>query len=135
MSGAVSSVYVGILIFLLVALAALVAVWIYARWVKRDLDTAPSAVAGQRASLDLDPASAARLRELSTEPILLKQSEEGVRVQIEHRPMLPLMAFVGKDVSAALNESAMCVSEQWGPRWVVLLTAADDGSVSAQRLA
>jgi len=128
-------VYVGILIFLFVALAALVAVWVYARWVKRDLDTAPTAVAGAKASLDLHPASVERLRELSEEPILLKQSEEGVRVQIEHRPMLPLMAFVGQDVSAALNEAAMHVSEEWGPRWVVLLTATDDGSVSAQRLA
>jgi uncharacterized membrane protein len=128
-------VYVWILVFLLVALAALVAVWIYARWVKRDLDTPPTAVAGAKASLDVTPVSAARLRELSAEPILLKQSEEGVRVQIEHRPMLPLMAFVGNDVSAALNEAAMRVSEQWGPSWVVLLTARDDGSVSAQRLA
>ena len=37
-------------------------------------------------------------------------------MQIEHRPMLPLMAFVGKDVSAALNEAAARVSEQWGPQ-------------------
>ena len=57
-------------------------------------------------------------------------------MQIEHRPMLPLMAFVGKDVSAALNEAAVRVSEQWGPQWVVLLTAARrTASVSAQRLA
>ena len=130
-----SGVYVGILIFLVVALVALVVVWVLARRMKSDLDTSPSAVAGARAALELAPASAARLHDLSVEPILLKQNEEGVRVQIEHRPMLPLMAFVGRDVSAALNEAAMKVSEQWGPRWVVLLTAGEDGSVTAQRLA
>ena len=130
-----SGVYVGILIFLVVALIALLVVWVLARRMKSDLDTSPSSVAGARTSLELGPASVTRLRDLSVEPILLKQNEEGVRVQIEHRPMLPLMAFVGKDVSAALNEAAMKVSEQWGPRWVVLLTAGEDGSVTAQRLA
>ena len=130
-----SAVYVYVLIFLVVALLALAGVWFYARRVKGDLDTAPSAVTGARAVLELAPESVARLRELSAEPILLKQGEEGVRVQIEHRPMLPLMAFAGKgEVRAALNEAAVRVSEQWGPKWVVLLSARDDGVVSAQRL-
>ena len=131
-----SGVYVVVLVFLVVALLALLAVWFYARREKTDLDSSPSAVAGARASLELSPQSVSRLRELSAEPILLKQGEEGVRVQIEHRPMMPLMAFVGSgEVSAALNEAAGRVSEQWGPRWVVLLTAREDGGVSAQRLA
>ena len=130
-----NGVYVWVLVFLVVALVALVAIWVLARRMKNDLDDSASAVAGARTSLELAPGNVARLHELSEEPILLKQSEEGVRVQIEHRPMLPLMAFVGKDVSAALNEAAVRVSEQWGPKWVVLLTAREDGSVSAQRLA
>jgi hypothetical protein len=129
-----SGVYVWILLFLAVALIALAVIWVYARNVKRDLDTSPSAAAGAMASFDMSPGGAARLHELSAEPILLKQSEEGVRVQIEHRPMLPLMAFVGKDVSSAINEAAVRVTEHWGPKWVVLLTARDDGTVSAQRL-
>jgi hypothetical protein len=131
----VSGVYLWILIFLVAALVALLVVWVMARRMKNELDATPSAVAGAKAGLELAPDSAARLHALSAEPILLKQSEEGVRVQIEHRPMMPLMAFVGKDVSGALNEAAMKVSEQWGPRWVVLLTAGEDGSVTAQRLA
>ncbi len=130
-----SGVYVWVLAFLVLALLALVVIWYLARRVKNDLDTSPTAVAGARAALELTPGNAARLYELSSEPILLKQSEEGVRVQIEHRPMLPLMAFVGKDVSAALTEAAVRVSEQWGPRWVVLVTALEDGGVSVQRLA
>jgi hypothetical protein len=129
-------VYVYVLVFLILALVALVAVWYFARRVKQDLDDSPSAHTGARASLSLTPEAVGRLRDLSSEPILLKQGEEGVRVQIEHRPMLPLMAFVGQGaVGAALNEAAVRVSEQWGPRWVVLLSAREDGSVSAQRLA
>lgn len=127
--------YVWIFVFVVIALLALLAVWVIARRLKQDLDTSPSAVAGTRAALQVTPATAARLHELSAEPILLKQSDEGVRVQIGHRPMLPLMAFVGKEVSSALNEAAVRVSEQWGPHWVVLLTAHDDGHVSVQRLA
>ena len=130
-----SGIYVVVLVFLVVALVALLAVWYFARRMKSDLDTSPGAVTGVRASLELRPDNVSRLRELSAEPILLKQGEEGVRVQIEHRPMLTLMAFVGKgEVSAALNEAAVRVSEQWGPRWVVLLTPRDDGTGSAQRL-
>jgi hypothetical protein len=131
----VSGLYVWILVFLILALVALVVVWVLARRVKRDLDDSPSAVAGVKAALVMTADNVARLHELSAEPILLKQSDEGVRVQIEHRPMLPLMAFVGKDVSAALTEAAVRVSEEWGPRWVVLVTAREDGSVSVQRLA
>jgi len=131
----VSGTVAVVLVFLVVAVVALFTVWAFARRVKTDLDSSPTAAAGARAALEITPANAARLHELSAEPILLKQSEEGVRVQIEHRPMLPLMAFVGKDVSAALTEAAGRVSEQWGPEWVVLLSAREDGSVSVQRLA
>ena len=130
-----SGTAVWVLMFLGVALVALLLVWYFARRVKSDLDSAPTTAAGARASLEMTPTNVTRLHELSAEPILLKQSEEGVRVQIEHRPMLPLMAFVGKDVSVALTEAAGRVSEKWGPKWVVLLTARDDGSVSVQRLA
>jgi hypothetical protein len=130
-----SSAVVWVLVFLSAALVALLLVWYFGRRVKSDLDSAPTAAAGARASLEMTPVNVSRLHELSSEPILLKQSEEGVRVQIEHRPMLPLMAFVGRDVSAALTEAAGRVSEQWGPKWVVLLTARDDGSVKVQRLA
>lgn len=131
-----SGIYVYVLVFLIVALIALVLVWYFARRVKSDLDTSPTGVTGARALLQVTPEHCSRLLELSAEPILLKQGEEGVRVQIEHRPMLPLMAFAGQGaVAGALNEVAARVSEQWGPRWVVLLAARDDGTVSAQRLA
>jgi hypothetical protein len=126
--------YLIVMLFLLAALVALMIVWWYARRVKQDLDQ-PEIVAGARGVVELRPESIEQLRRLSVEPILLKQSEEGVRVQIEHRPMMPLMAFVGRDVSTALGEAAAAVSERFGPVWVVLLDAGEDGRVTVQRLA
>ncbi len=129
-----SSVYIWVMVFAVVAVTALGVVWFFARRVKRELDEGSSMATGTRTTFELAPRSADNLRGLSVEPILIKQNDEGVRVQIEHRPMLPLMAFVGQDVSASLTEAAARVTEKWGPRWVVLLSAGADGKVMAQRL-
>ncbi len=122
------------LLFLAVALIALLVLRWYARRVKKDLDHA-EIVPGARGVVELRPESIEQLRQLSAEPILLKQSEEGVRVQIEHRPMMPLMAFVGREVNAALGDAAAAVSTRFGPVWVVLLTPGEDGQATVQRLA
>jgi hypothetical protein len=126
--------YLVVLLFLVVALVALLIAWLYARRVKNDLDQ-PKIVAGARGVVELRPESIEQLRQLSAEPILLKQSEEGVRVQIEHRPMMPLMAFVGRDVNAALGEAAAAVSERFGPVWVVLISPGEGDQATVQRLA
>jgi hypothetical protein len=130
-----SSGYIVVMGFLAAAVVALFILWWYARHVKEDLDTPVTVVVGARAVIELSDAGVEQLRQLSSEPILLKQSEAGVRVQIEHRPMLPLMAFVGKEVSAALAEAAAEVTERYGAVWVVLLDASEDGRVTVQRLA
>jgi len=127
--------YIVVLAFLIVALVALAVVWWYARHVKEDLDESSRIVAGARGVIDLTPASMEQLRKLSSEPILLKQSEEGVRVQIEHRPMMPLMAFLGKEVSAALGATAAEITERYGVKWVVLVSVGQDDRVTIQRLA
>jgi hypothetical protein len=129
-----SSGYFVVMGFLAVAIVGLFILWWYARNVKKDLD-APAVIVGARGVIELSDACVAQLRQLSSEPILLKQSEEGVRVQIDHRPMLPMMAFVGKEVSAALAEAAAQVTERYGAIWVVLIDASVDGRVTVQRLA
>jgi hypothetical protein len=126
--------YIAIMVFLLAVLVILIILWVYARTVKKDLATSPTLVTGVRGVVELAPASAKQLHELSAEPILLKQSENGIRVQLDHRPMQPLMAFAGKDASRALNEVAAEVSERYGMQWMVLVSAAEDGRVTIQRL-
>ena len=130
-----TSAYVVVVVFLVVALVALAVVWWYARHVKQDLDEATHIVAGARGIIDLTPATMEQLRQLSSEPILLKQGEEGVRVQIEHRPLMPLMAFLGKEVSAALAETAAEITERYGVKWVVLVSVGEDDRVTLHRLA
>lgn len=130
-----NSAYLVIVVFLFVALIGLAVVWWYARHVKQDLDEPSPIVAGARGVIELTPASVEQLRQLSSEPILLKQSEQGVRVQIERRPLMPLMAFVGKDVSAALGETAADITERYGVKWVVLVSVGQDDRVAVQRLA
>ncbi len=124
-----------IIAFFAVVLIALAVVWWYARRVKQDLDEDSRAVTSVRSVIDLSPACVEQLRRLSGEPILLKQADEGVRVQIDDRPMMPLMAFVGQDVSVALRETATEVTRRYGARWVVLVAPAGDDRVSVQRLA
>jgi len=130
-----SSLAVTIILFVTVALVALAFVWWYASRTKRQLDESSQIVAGARGIIDLRPESAAQLRALSSEPILMKQSEEGVRVQIDHRPMMPLRAFLGKEVAGALQEAAGEVSERYGVKWVVLVDASDAERVTVKRLA
>jgi hypothetical protein len=128
------SVAVPISVFVIVALVALAAVWWYASRMKQKIDD-PGPVAGARGVIELRPESVDQLRSLSAEPILLKQSEEGVRVQIDHRPMMPLRAFLGNEAATALQEAAGEVSERYGVKWVVLVNASDPGRVTIQRLA
>jgi len=130
----VSSAMWGVLIFLIVALVALIVVYYYARNVKQDLDEKGPSQLGQRCAIEVTRDNAARLRALSDEPILLKQSEDGVRVQIDDRPMMPLAAFMGQEVAAALREAAMRVSQTYGSRWTALVTVAEDGSAKVERL-
>jgi hypothetical protein len=124
-----------IMLFLFIALIALVVVWYLARKVKKDLDEPAGSAAGAHTEFQLPADRVHELRALSDEPILLKQTEEGVRVQIDNRPMVPLAVFLGKEVSMALGEAAAAVTQAFGAQWVVLVTPREDGRVSVQRLA
>jgi len=130
----VSSAMWGVLLFLIAALVALLVVYYYARNVKRELDEKGPSGLGQRCSIEITSDHAVRLRELTDQPILLKQNEEGVRVQIDDRPMLPLAAFIGQDVSVALREAAMRVSQAFGSQWTALVTVDEDGTAKVERL-
>ncbi len=115
------------------AILILLAFGFYAKRVKADLD-APLPATGARADIELPADDAARLRLLSPEPILMKQSEEGLRVQLDTRPMVPIAAFAGMDVRPSLVLAAAQVTEQFGPQWAALVTTRDDGQVSALRI-
>jgi hypothetical protein len=123
-----------ILAFLGAALVALVIAWYWARVLKERYD-AEAGAHHARVKLELSSGSGARLLELTSAPILLKQADDGVRVQIDDRPMLPLAVFLGSEAASALREAAMLVSQTFGQSWTVLLTIEADEAVTVQRLA
>jgi hypothetical protein len=124
-----------IALFAIIAVVVVLAAWWYARKVKADLDARPPSLAGARGVVDVSPSSVETLRRLSSEPILLKQTPDGLRIQVDQRPMLPLLAFAGSQATGALAETAAAVSQGHGVKWVVLVSATEDGRVSVQRLA
>jgi hypothetical protein len=124
-----------VLLFGFVLVLVLLIGWYLARKVKDDLETQSGSAAGASAEFKLPEDRITQLRALTTQPILLKQSEEGVRVQIDSRPMVPLAVFLGKEVSTALGEAAAGVTNAFGASWVVLVTPKEDGHVSVHRLA
>ena len=130
-----SNIWLGVLFFLIAALVALIGVYYYARQVKQRLDGEATPVTGQRSSIQITTDHAVRLRSLTSEPILFKQSEEGIRVQIDDKPMLPLAAYMGQEVAAALREASLRVSQAYGSQWTALVTVREDGSGQVQRLA
>jgi hypothetical protein len=123
-----------ILAFLGAALVGLIIAWYWARTLRERYE-AESRTQGASLRLELSPGQSAGLRGLTAEPILLKQGHDGVRVQIDDRPMLPLAAFLAGDAAAALREAAARIAQQFGQDWTVLLTVHADESVTVQRLA
>ncbi len=120
--------------FLGAALVGLIIAWYWARALKERYE-AESRAQNARVKFELSSGRGDHLRRLTAEPILLKQAEDGVRVQIDDRPMVPLAAFLGGDVAAALREAAVRIAQQFGQTWTVLLTVDADESVTVQRLA
>ena len=108
----------------------------YASRVKRRLDAAPPAAlaAQQPLIFTLSDTAAASLAHLSQEPILIKQAEDGLRVQLDTRPLVPIAILTDLAAAAALREIVAGASRQYGARWTALVIATGDGSVSVQRL-
>ncbi|MGZ4198559.1 MAG: hypothetical protein ACXVP1_00055 [Thermoleophilia bacterium] len=119
---------------LLVALAILY--WL-ARRLKRGLDapTTAALAAQEPLTFTLTDTAAASLAHLSQEPILIKQAEDGLRVQLDNRPLVPIAILTDLAAAAALREIVAGASQSYGARWTALVIPAGDGSVSVQRLA
>lgn len=117
-----------------VALLAL-AVW-WAGHLKKDFGSqAPDVHVGLVTEpLPVSADRAARIRRLSAEPLLLKQTSTGLYVQIENRPAVPVAFFAENGVAQALTAAAVQASQHFGPLWVALATLGDDDTLSLRRL-
>jgi hypothetical protein len=123
------------LAFFAVAAAALFVAWWLARRAKNRLDAQSRSERRHLISdLDVPPAVACQLAEFTPEPIFLKQGEDGVRVQLENKPFVPLHFLTDQGTAGAMRQVALAVSQRFGPRWACLVTARPDGKVTIRRL-
>ena len=100
-----------------IALIILCAVlYAYAKQVKRRLDTAATAALVAQAPLTftLSDTSVASLAHLSQEPILIKQAKDGLRVQLDNRPLVPIAILTDLAAAAALREIVAGTSREYG---------------------
>jgi len=123
------------LIVALVLIVVLLLVYWYAVRLKRGLDTGPAFQPHPPLTVELTETAAASLDHLSQEPILLKQAEDGTRVQIDDRPLVLLSILTDTAAAAALREIVADVSARYGMEWTALVTSRPDGSIRVQRLA
>lgn len=123
------------IIVLLLILVALLGVYYYGNRVKRRLESPGHVVSMQAAvTLSISPVNAARAATLSAEPIFLKQAVDGVRVQLDNRPLVPLSMFTDVTIVSALREIAVVVSQQFGAEWTALVSVDETGPISVRRL-
>jgi hypothetical protein len=111
--------------------------WWWANRMKHNLDEGTAAVAMVGAStdpLEVSEECAEQFHALSREPLLLKQTLDGLRVQIEDRPLVPVALFAEKGVAQALLEAAGQASQRFGPQWVALASIGVDGRLSLRRI-
>ncbi|MEZ5125943.1 MAG: hypothetical protein R2826_06810 [Thermoleophilia bacterium] len=130
-----STTVVAAAVFAIVAIGVMMGAWWYATKMRSKYDASPAAFQPTLGLLQMSPSSIASLREFSPEPILLKQSADGVRVQVGYRPMLPVVAFASQHAYRALVEIAGAVSQQHGAQWVVVVQAVEGERVTVQRIA
>ena len=79
-------------------------------------------------SFTLSDTSAASLAHLSQEPILIKQAQDGLRVQLDNRPLVPIAILTDLAAAAALREIVAGASRNYGARWTALVIPSGDGS-------
>jgi len=125
-----------IVIITFVLIAVLVILYYYASRMKRGLEEPPRAPTAQPPlNVPLSEAGSASLAHLSAEPILIKQGEDGIRVQLDNRPLVPLVMLTDTAAASALREIVAVASRHYGAQWTALVTSADEPSVKVQRLA
>jgi hypothetical protein len=122
-----------VVLFSVVLIVAVIVIYLLAKRVKGGLDTSPVPfMAVAPVAVRLSTAGAASLEHLSQDPILLKQSPDGVRVQLDDRPMVPLVILTDRGAASALREIVARASQEYGAQWTVLVTQPEDGGSSAE---
>lgn len=94
---------------------------------KKRIDAEVPHKVGPPVRLTVSPQSAERLARLSSEPVFVRQSPDGTRVQIENRPLVPLVMLTDHEAVLGLREAIVVASSRFGGTWSALLSSDDDG--------
>ncbi len=126
-----------IMIVTIVLIVLISALYWYASRLKRSFEApSPAALAAQPPLVfTLSQTSADSLAHLSREPILIRQAQDGLRVQLDNRPLVPIAILTDRAAAAALREIVAHASQRYGAQWTALVMPGGNGSVSVQRLA
>ena len=129
MSGA-QVVFVTSAIIIVVLLVA----YFYGQRVKRRLDMAETPHPGGPLTVTVSRDSAEHLAMTLREPLIIKQGSDGTRVQIDNRPLVPLVILTDQVAQRAIREIVVAAGERFGLTWTAVATSLEDGTVSVQRL-
>ena len=109
----------------------------YATRLKRALEPSTPAALAAQAPLSFTLSEAERGQPgaplAGADPI--RQAQDGLRVQLDNRPLVPIAILTDLAAAAALREIVAGTQPHYGARWTALVIPSGDGSVSVQRLA
>lgn len=117
-----------------IIIVVLLVVYFYGQRVKRRLDTAETPHLGAPLTVTVSRDSAEHLARTVREPLIIKQGSDGTRVQIDNRPLVPLVILTDQVAQRAVREIVVAAGEKFGLTWTAVATSLEDGTVSVQRL-
>jgi hypothetical protein len=115
---------------------ALVVVFSYGERAKKRLASEPPAALAALPpfTVAVSETNAAAAAGLSQEPIFMKQAADGLRVQLDNRPLVPIAMFSDPAAMAALREIGVRISQRYGGEWTAVVNVGADGSITVRRL-
>ncbi len=129
-----TGVVITVLLLMLMGLALFI-VYSYGERAKKQLaNEPPAAPALPPVTVAVSEANAAAAASLSQEPIFMKQAADGLRVQLDNRPLVPIAMFTDPAAMAALREIGVRICERYGGEWTALVNVGMDNSVTVRRL-
>lgn len=117
-----------------VIIVLLLVIYFYGQRVKRRLDTVGTSEMGGPLAMNVSRESAEYLANTLREPLIIKQGPDGTRVQIDNRPLVPLVMLTDQVAQRAIREVVVASGERFGVTWMAVASTLEDGTVSVQRL-
>ena len=112
----------------------LLVVYFYGQRIKQRLDSAEAPHVGGPLTVTVSQDAAEHLARTLREPLIIKQGPDGTRVQIDNRPLVPLVILTDQVAQRAVREIVAAAADRFGLTWTAVATSREDGTVSVQRL-